>query len=474
MTQTPPVIMWFRRDLRLSDNAALMAAVKAGAPVIPLFILDEVTEDMGAAPKWRLGLSVAALAQQLADKGTRLILRRGRALDVLRDVIAETGAGAVHWSRLYDPDSRKRDEGVKSALKDDGISAQSHAGHILFEPWTVETKSGGDFYKVYSPFWRAVKDRPVADLIAAPRDLNPPADWPTSDDLDDWGMGDAMVRGRDVVLPHTCVGEEAAIGRLGAFVAHKIDAYKAERDYPAAEATSRLSENLTYGEIAPARIWHTGARAMAEGARGAEHFLKELVWRDFAYHLIYHTPHITTDNWREGWDNFGWNTDETRADVVAWKQGRTGNEFVDAAMREMYVTGTMHNRSRMIVGSYLCKHLLSHWRIGQAWFADCLIDWDPASNAMGWQWIAGSGPDAAPYFRIFNPDTQLDKFDADHAYRKAWIAEERAAPSKTALSYFDAVPRSWNLSPDAAYPDPVIDLAEGRARALAAYDVRDD
>ena len=248
--------------------------------------------------------------------------------------------------------------------------------------------------------------------------------------------------------------------------------YQKNRDLPAVDGTSRLSENLTYGEISPRRCWHAGWRALHDGKADAEVFLKELVWREFAYHLGYHTPRITTRNWKEDWDAFPWNTDETLAEVQAWKQGRTGIPFVDAAMREMYVTGTMHNRGRMIVASYLTKHLLSHWKIGLDWFADCLIDWDPCSNAMGWQWSAGSGPDATPYFRVFNPVSQLDKFDKGHAYTKRWIAEESDTPSPTALSYFEMIPKHWGMSAQAPYPDPVVPAAEGRKRALDAYQNR--
>jgi deoxyribodipyrimidine photo-lyase len=468
---TAPIILWFRRDLRLSDHPALTEAVASGRPVIPVFLYDEVVETHGAAPKWRLGLSVAAHAKALEDKGARLILRRGRALDCLQALIKETGADAVWWTRAYDPDSIQRDTDVKSALKEAGIDARSFPGHVLFEPWAVETRTGG-FYKVYTPFWKALRDRDPADPLPAPGRIPAPDNWPASDRLDDWAMGAAMRRGAEVVADHVTVGEEAARGRLGAFIANRVDDYADSRDFPARDGTSHLSENLTYGEISPVALWHAGQRAMAEGKRGAETFLKEVVWRDFAYHLVYHTPRITTRNWREEWEAFPWNTEETEA-VTRWKQGRTGEPFVDAAMREMYVTGTMHNRARMIVASYLTKHLLTHWRIGQKWFEACLTDWDPASNAMGWQWAAGSGPDATPYFRVFNPATQLEKFDPNGHYRRCWIAEGAANPSDTALSYFDAVPRSWGLSPDAAYPAPVVDLQAGRQRALDAYQNRD-
>ncbi|NNE87503.1 MAG: deoxyribodipyrimidine photo-lyase [Silicimonas sp.] len=469
---TTPTIWWVRKDLRLSDNAALRDAVAQGGPVIPVFILDEVFEGYGACPLWRFGLGVAKLAETLETAGSRLILRRGKAQDVLAEMVKETGAKAVRWSRAYDPDQVKRDKSVKAALEDAGVEAKSLPGHLLFEPWSVKTKDGG-FYKVYSPMWKSVKDRDVPAPEPAPGKMPAPESWPESDKLDDWKLDAGMQRGAAIVARYVNVGEEAARGRLGNFIANNIETYKERRDFPGVQATSGLSENLAWGEISPATLWHAGLRAMHEGSSGAEHFLKEVVWREFAYHLIWHTPHITHDNWREGWDNFPWNEDERLAEVRDWKRGRTGIKFVDAAMREMYVTGTMHNRARMIVASYLTKHLMCHWRIGKDWFEDCLIDWDPASNAMGWQWTAGSGPDAAPYFRVFNPETQLEKFDRDQTYQKRWLAEGQAAPSETALSYFDAVPKSWNMSPDDAYPDPIVALSAGRERALNAYQNRD-
>ncbi len=468
---TAPLIYWVRRDFRLSDNPALVAACAAGAPVIPVFICDEVVETHRAAPKWRLGLAVEAFAEALDKAGSRLILRRGDALQTLRALVAETGATAVHWNRLYDPDSRKRDEGVKAALKADGIAAISHNGHVLFEPWTVETQTGG-FYRVYTPLWKAVRGRDPGAMLPAPR-IPAPATWPASDKASDWQLGAAMDRGAAVVAKHVAVGEAAAAKRLDDFIEDRIDTYKEARDFLAKDSTSLLSENLTYGEISARACWWAGQRAMADGKAGAEHYLKEVVWRDFAYHLVHHTPHITTANWREGWDGFPWRTDADSADVMAWKQGRTGLPIIDAAMREMYVSGRMHNRARMLVASYLTKHLMCHWKIGADWFEECLVDWDPASNAMGWQWTAGSGPDAAPYFRIYNPETQAEKFDAEARYRLRWVAEITTKPTATALSYFDAIPRSWNLSPDMGYPHhPIVDTAQGRNRALEAYQGR--
>ncbi len=468
---TSPTLVWIRRDLRLSDHAALAAAAERGGPVIPVFVRDDLVDDLGAAPKWRFGLGLECHAEALEGKDSRLILRSGDAREVIPALVQETGAGTVYWQRAYDPKSVARDKEVKAALKDAGVVAKSFAGHLMFEPWTVETKQG-DYYKVYTPFWKSVRDRAVGEPLPAPSSLPAPDTWPDSEALEDWALGAAMNRGADVVRPFVQLGEQAAQSRLGAFMASKVADYDTTRDIPGIDGTSNLSENLALGEISPAQCWHAGQRAMQEGKAGAETFLKELVWREFAYHLMWHTPRILSDNWREDWAAFPWNEDERRAEVKAWKRGRTGIRFVDAALREMYVTGRMHNRGRMIVASYLTKHLMCHWKIGMAWFEDCLIDWDPASNAMGWQWSAGSGPDATPYFRVFNPVTQLDKFDKDRDYVSRWIAEEYANPHRDALAYFDAIPRSWSMSSSDTYPDPIVPPDEGRKRALSAYENR--
>jgi deoxyribodipyrimidine photo-lyase len=469
-TNGTPVIWWVRRDLRLADNPALLAALRCGGPVIPVYIHDRIEAGLGAAPKWRLGLGLDRFAQTLATFGARLVIRRGEALETLTTLLKATGARGVVWNRLYDPEARARDSAVKTALRAQEFGAQSFGGHLLFEPWTVETGQGGA-YRVYTPFWKAVRDRDPGAPGAAPSRLPAPQDWPESLSVADLAMGVAMRRGAAVVADHVCVGEARAQDRLAQFVTGKLQDYKRLRDEPAADATSRLSENLAWGEIGPRSIWAAGWQALHDGHAGAETFLKELVWREFAYHLLYHGPEIATRNWRREWDGFPWQGDAPQVD--RWRQGRTGVPFVDAGMREMYVTGTMHNRARMVAASYLTKHMMTDWRIGQAWFTECLIDWDPASNAMGWQWVAGSGPDAAPYFRVFNPETQAEKFDESGAYRRRFIAEIGAEPSPEALAYFDAIPRAWALRPDMGYPDPVIGLAEGRSRALAAYAARD-
>lgn len=470
MTEQRPVIWWLRRDLRLDDNPCLQAALASGGPVIAVAILDDLTASLGAAPLYRLGLGLDAFAKSLDHIGGRLILRRGDPAEVLRALAKDTGAVAIHWSRAYDPDAIARDTTVKTALKDAGLSPESHAGHLLFEPWTVKTKTGG-FYKVYSPMWKSVRGIDVAAPQAGPTRWPAPDHWPDSDTLADWDLGARMWRGAGIVGGYQTVGEDAARDRLAEFIEHDIDRYKDRRDIPSVDGTSRLSAQLSLGEIGPRRCWHAAYAAMQDGQQGAEHFLKELVWREFAYHLAYHTPHITTDNWRPEWDAFPWNTDIT-PEVIAWQRGRTGVPFVDAAMREMYVTGVMHNRARMIVASYLTKHLMTHWRVGLDWFAEHLTDWDPASNALGWQWTAGSGPDAAPYFRVFNPDTQLQKFDPKGVYKSMWIAEGQRDAPQTALDFFEAIPRSWQMSASDRYPDPVVALDVGRRRALSAYENR--
>ena len=464
-----PLILWFRRDLRLSDHPMLAAAVATKRPLIPVFILDPETEALGAAAKWRLGLSLEHFAGRLAGLGSGMIFRHGPAQAVIDAVLAQTGAGGVMWSRLYDPASKARDAGVKAALNARGIEATSFAGHLLHEPWTVQTGQGG-FYRVYTPFWRAVKDRDVARAEAVPRSLQAPAVWPASDNVADWRLDRAMQRGAAVVLRFQCIGEDAAMAKLDAFLDGPIDDYTAARNLPDRVGTSGLSQNLALGEIGPRHLWHAAMRLWLGGSAGAETYLKELIWREFAYHLLHHTPHIATANWREDWNAFPWRGDNP--DAERWRRGMTGEPFVDAAMREMYVTGTMHNRGRMIVASYLTKHLLTDWRVGLAWFAECLTDWDPAANAMGWQWAAGSGPDASPYFRIFNPATQAEKFDPTGSYRNRFLAELSPDPGPEALGFYAAVPRSWQLDPKAPYPNPIIALSEGRDRALAAYALR--
>lgn len=465
-----PTILWFRKDLRLSDHPALQAAIAAGGPVIGVFIRDALVDQIGAAAKLRLDQSLSALADDMAAIGGRLIFRSGQAGAVLNALIDETQAKSVYWSRAYVPNEQARDAQIKSDLRDRGMNARSFGGFLLFEPWDVATKTGG-FFKVYTPFWRAVCTRDVAQPLPAVTRWPAPDHWPASETLTDWDLRGAMRRGGDIVAAHQTPGANAAQARLDEFIDLKVNDYKAKRDIPALDVTSNLSDALALGEISPHTCWAAGQQAAMAGKQGAEHYLKELVWREFAYHLLHHSPHILTDNWRPDWAAFPWRTDANADDILRWKQGRTGYRFIDAAMRQMYVTGKMHNRARMLVASFLCKHMQVDWRIGLEWFADCLTDWDPASNAMGWQWVAGSGPDAAPYFRIFNPEGQREKFDPDNIYTRHWLAEGQRSPTQDALGFFNATPNSWDLCADAPYPEPMLDLAQGRAAALAAYEV---
>ncbi|MBO9472227.1 deoxyribodipyrimidine photo-lyase [Shimia sp. R10_1] len=466
-TQDTATIHWFRRDLRLSDNRALTAAAERG-PVVPVFVLDDEVRGLGAASKQRLEMSLEALAADLETRGMQLILRRGRATDVLLQLAQEVGAKSVHWSRAYAPDWVARDTEVKAALKQAGLSAESFEGTLLFEPWTVQTGQGMP-YRVYTPFWKAVRSRVVDAPLRAP-DLKAPSVWPQSETLSAWGLSKDMRRGAAVVAAHVQAGEAAAQAKLSTFLEEKVAAYQVARDFLDRAATSDLSDALTFGEVSPAQLWHGGHRAMQQGAVGAEHFLKEVVWREFAWHLLWHFPQLPHANWRDGWDQFEWSEDPDHPHFQAWCRGRTGVAVVDAAMRELYITGKMHNRARMIVASYLTKHLRMHWKLGLKWFAECLIDWDPASNAMGWQWVAGCGPDAAPYFRIFNPDTQADKFDPEKTYRRRWFSHKDGEGSATAQTFFQAMPVSWEASFTRPQMQPIVSLPEGRARALAAYE----
>ncbi len=467
MSHDSPVIVWLRRDLRLSDHPALSEAVATRRPVLPVFIHDEAVDALGAAPRFRLGLGLAEFSRQLEKIGSRLILRRGNANDVIRDLIAETGARMVVWQRNYDPSWTARDNALKSAFEGLGTEVRELHGHILFEPWKVKTQDGRP-YSVFSPFWRSVRDLDPGSPLPPIKSLRPCEVWPESDLLDAWKMDCAMRRGGAVVSRYVVVGEIAAYHRLDRFMAEKLDGYERQRDVPGVDGTSRLSEHLAVGDLSARTVWSAGMAARETG-EGAEAFLRELAWREFAYHLLYHAPNMAERNWRPSWDGFPWNGDDCDVGVIAWKRGQTGMKFVDAAMRELTVTGYMHNRARMIVASYLTKHLLTHWRIGLRWFESHLIDWDPASNALGWQWSAGSGPDAVPYFRIINPERQLARFDTEGIYTRRWIAEGQANPTATALEYFDAIPESWGMSPDAPYPQPIISAEEGRARALRAY-----
>ncbi|RYH10274.1 deoxyribodipyrimidine photo-lyase [Tropicimonas sp. IMCC6043] len=469
MSNSSPILLWLRRgDLRLADNPALASACETGCPVIPVFLKDEMADRLGAAARWRLEASLRALAKDLERRESRLILRSGAAGKALEQLAGETGAAAVYWMRRYDPAAIECDKGVKSRLKAKGLSAKSFAGNMLFEPWTVESSTGAP-YRVFTPMWKALRDREVPAPVDVPARISAPETWPSSEALGDWQLGAAMNRGANVLARHAVAGEAAATERLADFLDSRLAGYAAGRDRLDRDGTSGLSPFLAAGEISARQVWHAISRARAEGLGGAEAFLRQLMWRDFAGHILFHCPEMTDRCWRPDWEAFPWNPEEDRPEVDAWKRGCTGVDLVDAAMREMQVTGVMHNRARMLVASYLTKHLLADWRIGMRWFEDHLIDWDAGNNALGWQWVAGCGPDAAPFFRIFNPDLQAEKFDPKGHYRRRWLAEGQSQPPVTALDFFDAAPRAWGLAPGDARPDPVVALDRGRSAAQAAW-----
>ena len=458
-------IVWLRRDLRISDNPALLAASKTGNPLLPIFILDPETERLGAAFKWRLGLSLEKLDESLRKLGTRLVLLRGEPLEVLRKLVATYKAKKIFWNRLYDQDSIKRDTHIKSFFEVRGIPVSSYEGMLLLSPWKLKTNTGS-FYKVFTPFWRALAREEIEQSLPSPSKIVSPQEWPKSEKLIDWELDKDIGKGKVYLIKKVRVGEEAAKLRFEEFLEKRISQYYLSRDRLDKVESSNLSENLAYGEISPRQIWHAVLKIYSLNENNSEMFVRQLAWRDFAWYLCFHCPHILKKNWKSEWDDFPW-TENSDA-LVRWQRGITGVPIVDAGMRELYVTGRMHNRVRMIVASYLTKHLLIDWRHGLNWFADCLIDWDPASNALGWQWVAGSGPDASPFFRVFNPELQSKKFDPKGVYTSKFL-KVRSEFQGEAQEYYDMVPKIWQLKKDEYPKMPIVDLRVGRDRALAAY-----
>ena len=465
----PPAIVWFRRDLRLDDNPALDAAARSGAPVLPLFILDP-DEMPGAASLWWLHGSLASLAAALKKRGASLILRRGRPADILPRLIAETGATAIYWNRCYEPHAVARDKALKSALGESGV--ESFNGSLLAEPWQVKTGSG-DPYKVFTPFWRALSQQAFDEPLAAPSKIRAAAPV-ASDALEDWKLLPVNPDWAGGLRETWRPGEQGAQDRLAAFVDRAMSAYRDARDLPDREGTSRLSPHLHWGEVSPRRIWqvaHAAAEAQTGSAAAAEPFLREVGWRDFAFHLIFHWPSMVGENWKSEFDAFPWASDD--AAFLAWTKGETGYPLVDAGMRELWQTGWMHNRVRMVAASFLIKHLMIDWRRGAEWFEDTLVDADLAVNRASWQWVAGSGADAAPYFRIFNPVLQGEKFDPAGDYVRRYVPELAALDARH-------IHRPWEAPPDVlakagvslgkSYPKPIVDHGRARARALAAYE----
>jgi deoxyribodipyrimidine photo-lyase len=443
-----PVVFWFRRDLRLSDNRALTAAAESGCPVIPVYIMDD--QDVGGASRWWLHHSLESLDGQLLERGMPLVLRSGAPVEVLEDIVTKTGATGVYFNRRYEPASRDQESALEQRLGD-RVASHGFDDALVSRPDELRTQ-GGAFYRVFTPFWKAASNLgdPAAPL-AAPSDLDL-----ASHDLEhialdalgllptapDWAAGL-----RETWRP----GEPAASEQLERFEDDLPD-YAGHRDRPDLDGTSRLSPHLHFGEISPRQVWHAIRRleARARATRGAEAFLRQLYWREFSAYLLYHYPKLPHAPLREEFEHFPWSDNDEH--LRAWQTGRTGYPIVDAGMRQLWQTGWMHNRVRMIVASFLVKDLMIPWQRGADWFLDTLVDADLANNSASWQWVAGCGSDAAPYFRVFNPSLQQQKFDPDGDYVRRWIPE---------------------LSGDAdgPYPEPIVDHQQARQRALEAYDV---
>lgn len=468
-----PVILWFRHDLRLADNPALAHAVGTGRPVLPVYILDQGPEtiSIGAASLWWLDKSLRALDSDLRARGSQLILRRGDSEAELRRLIQETGAGAVFMNRRFEPGAFTRDADIAHGLRAEGVSCKAWNGTLLARPGSVLNGSG-QAYKVFTPFLKALLATAAAPPAApAPSVLVPPPPS-ESDHISDWGLHPSRPdwsTGFDWTP-----GETGADAALSVFIARGLRSYSTGRDIPAEPATSRLSPHLHFGEISPWRAVEAVRSVAADGrapVAEVDKFVAEIGWREFSAHLLHAFPQMTDTAFRPEYDAMPWRDDP--AGLKAWKHGRTGYPVVDAGMRELWSTGYMHNRVRMIVASFLVKHLLMDWRAGEAWFRDTLVDADLASNVQNWQWVAGSGADAAPYFRIFNPITQGRKFDADGRYVRRWVPELRGVPDRWLHAPWTAPPevlREAHVRLGQDYPHPIVDHDAARKRALEALE----
>lgn len=475
MTTSPPAIVWFREDLRLADNPALAAAVASGAPVVCVYIREtgiQAARPPGGASRWWLDKSLRALAAALEAKGAQLTLRSGHPDKVLPELVQETRAGSVFWNRRYGEPEKTVDTALKATLKDQGIVVQSFNARLLMEPWQLKTGSGG-YYRVFTPYWRALQAAYVpAAKLPEPEKINGLKvdsetldDWALHPTSPDWSLGMA-----DTWLP----GEAGALQRLTAFLDGPINAYAENRNRPDLDASSScLSPHLRFGEIGPSQIWRAvkaGIEAGRIDERSGMVFLSEIAWREFSHVLLNFNPDLAHKNYNSGFDRMPWRKDVPA--LEAWQRGETGYPVVDAGMRQLWHTGWMHNRVRMITASFLTKHLLLPWQAGEEWFWDTLVDADPASNAASWQWTAGSGADAAPYFRVFNPITQGKKFDETGAYVRHWCPELANISDKFLHAPFEApdqILETAGVELGVNYPKPMVDHSAARQRALDAY-----
>lgn len=460
-------LVWFRQDLRLGDNPAFFAACTNHESVIPIYILDDKNSVLGEAQAWWLHHSLNALKNSFIKQvGLRLVLRKGNPLQIISDLVKTVGVDAVYWNRCYEPKSIERDKTIKTTLQASGTPVFSFNGSLLNEPWIITNKTG-DFFKVFTPYWKTCRQA----LIPPPEQYlshNPRSVTVDSDKLDEWELLPRLAWASQFSNYWT-PGEQNAQQRLSEFIHTHLQNYKLNRDIPEKNATSRLSPHLHFGEISPWTIVRAVESAKLDlncDLAGAEHFLSELGWREFSYYLLYHVPTLPYQNFKKEFDAFPWHNDTSL--LKRWQKGRTGFPIVDAGMRELWATGYMHNRVRMIVASFLTKGLFIDWRVGADWFLDTLVDADLANNSASWQWVAGCGADAAPYFRIFNPVLQSQKFDPNGVYIRKWV------PELTSLNNLE-IHAPWESTNAALiydtihYPKPIIQHHESRAKALAYY-----
>ncbi len=464
-------LVWFRQDLRVADNPALAHAAKQGK-VACLYILDETEapqgRPIGSASRWWVHHSLKRLEKSLGG----LILMRGDPQEILPKVVKDVGADGVYWNRCYEPYAIERDTAIKRRLTDDGLDVKSFNGNLLFEPWEIETQSG-DPYKVYSAFWRACLKLKVEAPSRAPK-IDVDKCKGLGDQLEDWNLLPTKPNWAKGFENDWSPGEKGAKQRLQEFLEQGLEGYGELRNRPDLPNVSRLSPHLHFGEISPRQIWsavNLATDAEPKLSKDGSKFLSEIGWREFSHHLIYHFPKMTSENWRSEFDAFPWV--KSGDELKAWQRGQTGYPIVDAGMRELWTTGYMHNRVRMIVASFLIKDLRIHWREGEAWFWDTLVDADLANNVAGWQWVAGSGADAAPYFRIFNPVTQGKKFDPHGEYVRRWCPEIAELPDAHLHAPFEApaeVLKEAGVELGKTYPQPLVDHAKAREAALHGYE----
>ncbi|MBR0857674.1 cryptochrome/photolyase family protein [Bradyrhizobium liaoningense] len=472
-SSAPPIIVWFRDDLRLSDHPALHAAAGTGAPVICLYVLDETAgRAPGGAARWWLAQSLRALGAEIAARGGSLVLRKGPAAKIIPEVARDSGASAVHWNEIAQAPHQAVEKQLEAALAKLGVDSQSFPGDLLVHPAAIRNKEGRGL-RVFTPFWRRVLwlgDPPKP--LPAPKQLRPGPQL-ASEALESWKLEPSKPDWAGGLRERWTPGEVSARARLRDFLKHTARFYVGDRDRPDREGASGLSPHLRFGELSPRQVWHAARFAAAEDpapGAGVEKFLSELGWREFCRHLLHDHPGLAGENLQANFDGFPW-TRDARA-LAAWQRGRTGYPIVDAGLRELWHTGVMHNRVRMVAASFVVKHLLIDWRDGESWFWDTLVDADAGSNPANWQWVAGCGADAAPYFRIFNPVLQGEKFDPDGAYVRRWVPELQGLPAKLVHRPWQATPielTSAGITLGKTYPQPIIDHTKGRERALLAY-----